>query len=320
MESYVLGVIGIVISGLLYYLGYRQTIGAQKEKVKAANIDIEKILLKRIVLESYKPTTKDINRLIETKARESNLRIDDLYSDIQILNTLFTRIIETDFISPDKRNEIIEQIVLVIIKLEERPLEETRVEEIVSTERNRRTRILLSMLMGIFASLIGTFSVFWYDLFESEKVMLSTIILTVSLSFIVIIFFSFVYRLREPQEEKPTASSIRTALDFTREVDKTLKHLGIKIIESESPRGYDFLIDLQGKKIILEIKSWTRSMPPPILTKLIYNLRNVITTTKVDEAIIITKEPVNIPSAFLERQDVKIMTLKELRNYIVHTK
>ncbi len=44
-------VLGIVVSVGLFLIGYRQTVGARKERVTNANQEVEKILVRRIVLE-----------------------------------------------------------------------------------------------------------------------------------------------------------------------------------------------------------------------------------------------------------------------------
>jgi len=66
-----LGILGIAVSVVLFLIGYRQTVGAKKERVAAADSEIEKILVRRIVLEGYVLKTADIERLAEGKARDN---------------------------------------------------------------------------------------------------------------------------------------------------------------------------------------------------------------------------------------------------------
>ena len=98
MGEYILGIAGIAVSVGLFFLGYRQTIGARKERTRSANEEIEKILVRRIVLEEYAPRVEDIARLIDGKARDFHVRPMDLLSEGQLLNNIFTRVVETDFI------------------------------------------------------------------------------------------------------------------------------------------------------------------------------------------------------------------------------
>jgi len=84
MENYILGIGGIVVSIVLFLIGYRQTVGAKKERIKLANEDIEKILVRRIVQESITPSVVDLSRLLEGKARDFRVRVGDLLSESQI--------------------------------------------------------------------------------------------------------------------------------------------------------------------------------------------------------------------------------------------
>ncbi len=47
-----LSVFGIAISIALFIVGYRKTVGARNERVLAANRDLERVVLRRMVLES----------------------------------------------------------------------------------------------------------------------------------------------------------------------------------------------------------------------------------------------------------------------------
>lgn len=318
MDLYILTIIGIAVSVALYYFGYRQTIGARKEKIRSANSEIEKTLLKRIVLESYQPSVRDISRLIETKARDYNLRTADLHSDIQVLNTLFTRIIETDFISPDKRNEILEKISPVFLQAEEKPVEETTMVELASMRRTQRVRMSLSLLMAVIASLLGAFSVFWYSLLESQELMILAIVGTVAASFVVIIFVSYIYRFRESQEEATAYSALQSAADFEREIGRALKKAGVKLLQAEANRGYDFLAEIHDKKVIIEVKTWSHRVPLGLVRRVIDQLNNAVWAEQADEAIIVTKAPVEITPGIIDTKNVRIMSLKELRNYLIH--
>jgi hypothetical protein len=317
MDTSFLGVIGILVSIALYYLGYRQTIGAKKEKIKATNFDIEKTLVKRIVLESFSPTIKDINRIIETKARETNLREDDLNTPSQFIDTIFTRIFETDFISPDQRNEIVQKLTSAISKFDEKRIEDAKAEELASGDKQKNTGWVLSLLLSVFASIIGTFAVFWYNIFESNKIMTTTLLLTVLMSFVIIVIFTIIMRFREPLKQNSSSISVHSSASFEIEVKNTLKSIGIKYLTSTSNQGHDFFLETKGKKIIIEAKGWNRRVPTSFLQQTISRLKNASVESKADEAIIVTRQSVNIPASSLLNSSVKIMNLRELRHYLV---
>ena len=53
MEGYLQTGVGILVSLILFVIGYRQTIGAKKERSKNANISIIRTIMRRMVLEDY---------------------------------------------------------------------------------------------------------------------------------------------------------------------------------------------------------------------------------------------------------------------------
>ena len=56
MIDYWLAILGTLVSILVSIWGYRQIIGARRERIRATNSELEKVLIRRIVLESYQPT------------------------------------------------------------------------------------------------------------------------------------------------------------------------------------------------------------------------------------------------------------------------
>ena len=201
METYLLTFLSILVSVGLFLLGYRQTIGARKERVRTANTDLEKVLLKRIVLESYQLTVDGLSCLINGKARDHRVKPRDLLSEVQLLETVFTRIIESDFITPDQRNKILERLSSVLVKAEEAPVEEIRVAELPSSRRQLYSRTVIPVIMGVFASFVGVLVTFLPKLSETNKFLTSSVLTAFFGSLMVIILIFLVYRLRESQEE-----------------------------------------------------------------------------------------------------------------------
>ena len=101
----VLAVLGTTVSIFLFLVAHRQTVGARQERVRSANHEIEKLLVRRVVLEDFSPTQEEITRLIDTKARDFRIRPTDLLSDIQIMNNIYTRIVESDFLLHEQRQK-----------------------------------------------------------------------------------------------------------------------------------------------------------------------------------------------------------------------
>lgn len=321
MDTYLQLIIGVGVSVGLFLIGYRQTVGARRERVRTANTNIEKTLLKRIVLESYTPTMGDIARLIEGKARDHRVRTRDLFSAMQILNILFSRIIESDFITPEQRTKIMERLTPVLIAAEEAPAKEAEVMEITPTRKRMYYRTIIAMTTAVLASLIGALAAFLtkYQTTKLREALASTELVGIfSLSILIIVLIIITLRIRESQEEPGSNQALETAIDFEREVVKTLQKFGVRIYLHPGDRRYDLSTEIKGKKVIIEVKAWAKRIPTNFIRQLVDSLQNILKSEEMDEAIIVTKSSVDFPSDFLKDTHVKIMTLKELRNYLAH--
>lgn len=102
MDGYLQTGIGIAVSILLFWLSYRQTIGAKKERTKNANKSLHRAVMRRMVLEDYTPKYKNISRVLEGKAREFNTSANDMLSEEQVLNSIYTEVFDSDLIPPLK--------------------------------------------------------------------------------------------------------------------------------------------------------------------------------------------------------------------------
>src|SRR5262245_10846194 len=128
IDQTLLGLMGIAVSVILFVIGYRQTIGAKNERIASANKEIERILIRRIVLESYLPTREDVSRLLAGKARDFRVGEDDLSSVSELYTAIFTRIFESDLIPSAQRDEILMRISPAISEAEREVLREAEAE------------------------------------------------------------------------------------------------------------------------------------------------------------------------------------------------
>ena len=153
-------VLGTAVSIFLFVIAHRQTIGARRERIRSANDEIEKILVRRIVLEGFAPTQEEIVRLIDTKARDFRARPTDLLSDSQFMNNIYTRIVESDFILREQRQQILDRVGHAIEVAEEQPVLEQAVDQIAAQKRSRSYATYSMVIAAVVASLVGsTFSI-----------------------------------------------------------------------------------------------------------------------------------------------------------------
>jgi hypothetical protein len=326
MENYLLSILGIAVSIMLFLIGYRQTIGAKKERIKSANSEVEKIMVRRIVLESYTAKPIDIARLIEGKARDFRVKVGDLLSDSQIMNCIYTRIVETDLIAHNQREEILSRIIPVLEEAEATPFQEKNVVE-VSTESRRKTlyQIAVPLTMGIVASLMGALVTVIPKIGTIDmdiQSLFPILIATASVSLALIISYYTFSRLKESQQEVTISSSSRAieqAINFERDVARVIEKTGLKILPAgPSDRGYDFAIEKDGKRIFVEVKAWSRTMPIRILSRVVEVLEKTVNMENAAEGFVITKSPIDFKSLDLENKKIQIMTLSEFRNYLAH--
>src|SRR5437016_4204716 len=95
-----------------------------------------------MVLENYEPRYSDISRLLEGKAREFQVSADDLYSEEQVLNQLFTEVFDNDLIAPSQRTEIEKRLEDVFSQLITRKDEvEKPTEQIASSAKDQKDRL-----------------------------------------------------------------------------------------------------------------------------------------------------------------------------------
>ena len=320
--DYLLAGLGIFVSVTLFVLGYRQTIGAKKERVIAANAALERVLVRRVVLEKYAPKEFEIGRLIEGKARDHRVRATDLHSETQILNTVYTRIMESDLIPAQQREEILSRVEPALAESESAPVQEEALAEVSSSARRLRATTAATMLMALLASTIGGFVTIIPEIRELEpkiREFFPTIMATASVSLAIISLFFVITRLRASTEETTNkAAELTKYIQFESEVRKTIQ--GSASIVAEPPGfdgGIDFLVTAGDKIIAVETKMWSRRVPSSILKKSIERVRDAAAQLKANEAVIVTAA--SIPSIDLQEESgVKVMTLKEFRNYITH--
>lgn len=319
MVNYWLPFLGIFISLVLSIWGYRQIVSARRERIRATNSELEKVVIRRIVLESYQPTVDDLSRLIGGKAREHRIKRGDLFSETQLLETVFTRITESDFMTQDRRNEVLERLSPVFTRVEKALEEEIRTMELPRAEKRIYARTTPAFTIGLSASLLGAVVVTIISLLFGAGTFPTMPIIIAFVGSLALIGGIFsIYRLRESAEEPSARSALQSAMDFEQEVINTLKKLRVPVFIAERTSGFDLITTLGERRVLIEVKAHTRRPSLPYLRNTIERLNRAIRTKNADEGIIVTKSSFELPHDFLEDTKIRIMTLRELRNYLAH--
>lgn len=314
MDGYIQTGLGILVSLVLFIIGYRQTIGAKKERAKNANSSIIRTMMRRMVLEDYSPVHKDISRIIEGKAREFQVSSNDLLSEEQILNSLYTEVFDSDLISPSQRIEIEKRLDTAFDKVEKEPLKPTLAEfQQIKREKESVTAMVLS------TSILGALTSALYSFYETKSFepdfLLSA--LGVLVGSVAVLTVLITYRKSREIDVLPSRSSASIiSSEFEADIAKILIKGGYKFVIEPSLDGLrpDFLVNVNGRQVAIEAKSWHGSVPLHILRKTIDYLHKLVSTEGVDEAILVTRKKDGIPVGIIDGEKISVLTINELAN------
>ncbi|EJL6724584.1 hypothetical protein NMS00_001871 [Vibrio alginolyticus] len=318
MEGYIQTGLGILVSLILFVVGYRQTIGAKKERAKNANSSILRAVMRRMVLEDYVPIYKDISRIVEGKAREFQVSSNDLLSEEQVLNSLFTEVFDSDLISPTQRTEIETRISSVLNEAEQEPSKAT-ISEFQQLKFEKQSKKESLTAMALSASVLGALTSAMYSFFETgafeSDLLLSSIGVLIG-SVAVITALTTYRRSKEVDTVSSRATAVITASKLESDISKILEKNNMKFsIEPNLGRFRpDFLVNLNGKRVALEAKSWSRPVPFHLLRKTMDYLEMLVSTDKVDSAILVTQKKDTIPKAIIENEKITVTSVGELSN------
>lgn len=325
MDGYIQTGIGVLVSVVLFLIGYRQTIGARRERMLSANNSIYKALIRRLVLEDYSPKINELELLIEGKAHAFKVQPSSLHSNEQLLTRTFAEIFDNDFIAPEKRVEIESRLTEAIDSLlkSRRKINEN---DIIKPELEKRRRLLMFTLV-ILASLTGTvvslFLIGDQIKFSSDERTLIKQLIPVLAAFIasvsLISGISIVKRVREAPEPELARIDVdsENAL-FEKQVAIAFSKLKIPFIIKPKIGLLrpDLVVNIDGKKVVAEIKSW-RTPPPFILASRVAKyVHEALRAGNFDAALVITRGRLSFLNHALDSDDVSFVALKELENWI----
>ena len=298
MDGYIQTLVGIMVSVALFLIGYRQTIGARRERIKSANQSIYKALLRRVVLEEYTPKSDDVNRLINGKAQEFKVNPGDLSSEEQFLTQIFAGIFDNDFITQDQRVAIEGRITPALNHI---PVDsqDDGVTAVANPDK-RRARVLLLSVLAVLASIMGALAslVLLGDRFtefdtRGETVNALIPVFTVFIaSMVSVIAISVVKRARErPDDLLSRSNAMIDGAQFEHQVAAILTKLRLpfQIEPRLGPLRPDFLADVGGKHVAIEVKSWRTPPPMALISRTARYMQELLKLGGIEHAIVVTR-------------------------------
>lgn len=322
MQDYILAAVGIFVSVVLYFLGYRQTVGAKQERIRTANKDIEKILIRRIVNENYQLSLIDVVRLLRGKANDFKVKVVDLYSEEQLLNLVFTRVIESDFITQQQREEVLSRLLPIIKEYEETIESDIYVNassfanKFKINDVSRRQILIMTLLASAIGSTLVALTILKEGSLTNE---LDTLIVTITGSLASITFISIFRKSKESQQEVTLSNrsqKIEAGINFEKDVAKLLSKKKYNVLSAKMNDGFDFLLNHENGKILIEVKVWSDRVPISFIKKSVIRLNDSVESENAKEGIIVIPNPINSKFNVTEFAKVKILTIKELKKYL----
>jgi hypothetical protein len=107
----VASVLGILLTIIFFAVGYRQTIGARRERVRTAKKASAEALFRRISLEDGFTLNRDeLQQVVTGWAIEAEIRASEMYSSEELESLISSRVVSSDYIAPERRAEILKRV------------------------------------------------------------------------------------------------------------------------------------------------------------------------------------------------------------------
>jgi hypothetical protein len=272
--------------------------------------------MQRMVFEEYAPKFKDLTKIVEGKAREFQVSINDLLSEEQILNALFTEVFDSDLISPRQRVEIQNRLNECLDRIEQ-VSEEPGILDFrqLSLEKKQKSENI-SILVGT-ASLLGATSSLTYTFIETKNLNTEWILSGVGVlvaSVAVLSAIGVILRNKEVVEQPSRRVAQMVSSELENEVTKILEKQKIKYSISPRLGGIrpDFVLDMKGKKVVIEAKAWNNVVPLHQIRRTTDYLNKLASTESVDQVLLVTNKKTPLPLSQINDDAISVITISEL--------
>ncbi|RJF75053.1 hypothetical protein [Rhodopseudomonas palustris] len=278
----VAGLLGVALTVIFFVIGYRQTIGARKERAAATNRDIADTLLRRLTLEStFQITYHDIDRFAAGKTLENRVKRSDSLSVEELLVLLYSRVVSSDYIGTDQRQQLLDKInkcfksesqdegrLNRIELVSERATSDGAASQMATDVKGRDEKQFI--LLGLISSLLaGISTVLATGIFEStlDGRITSPRILIIGGALILVTSAALVlvYWLRErsaaTRQIEPVRNFALKAQDFERRFVRAIRASGM-VATVSNDSAVDLVLSCGDKKFAIELKLF----PPNVRT------------------------------------------------------
>ena len=316
MDVYFSTGLGIIVSIFLFLFTYLQTVGTKRVRAKNANQDIHESFMRKMIFEEYVPKFKDLTKIVEGKAREFRVSINDLLSEEQILNGLFTDVFDSDLIPPRQRVQIEDRLNECLDRMEQESQETGIIDFRQLSFEKRQKSGNISILVGT-ASLLGATSSLVYNFVETNTLNTEWILSGVGVlvaSVAALSAISVILKNREVVEQSSRRVAQMVSSELEHEVTKILEKRKIKYSISPRLGGMrpDFVLDMKGKKIVIDAKVWNNVVPLHQIRRTTDYLNELATTKGVDQVILVTQKKTPLPLSQINNDAISVISISEL--------
>lgn len=254
LTNIIIGVIGIVLTLATFFITYKLTIGARKEREKNAYREIISTITRFIAQNQINPTLDVIQGLIRSKAREYNVSMGNIPGIPVIFEDSMTKFIENEFISQDIKKDLINKVSSLQTELESK---ETRgmIAETIEVSGTDKSRILLSTITSMVVLITLLYMLEEYSLYVLTDIVLYAIL---AMSFIFIATVYLYMNANIEKEKKESESTTYISPIFENMVFSVLqRHLKEKIekgVVLKNGKRIDFALQINDERIPIEVK------------------------------------------------------------------
>ncbi|MEG8030367.1 hypothetical protein QP179_01540 [Sphingomonas aurantiaca] len=309
--SLFLGALGVVLTIIFFVIGYRQTIGARRERSRAANQNLVDTLFRRLALEeSFTLNRLDVAKVSSGWAIAARVRSTDIHSLQELEDLLSARALESDYIAESQRKAISHRISSMF--------EEQRTPVYVENSSDRslvRPEVFLAVGSGL-ASLVAAVSAttFFQDtqtetarnIFESAILpVFGLIVLTAG----ALLFYTRVRDLSRGTTHEPLSAQARE-INLERAFFQAARRQ-VKSFRSSADPAYDFVFESEGKVIGVELKSDVNKITRSLLSRTVARMKAAVQSGKISRVIVVSASEPNARVMALSEDDVSFIHLPD---------
>ena len=311
--SLFLGILGVLLTIVFFVIGYRQTIGARRERARAANQALLDTFFRRLALEEkFLLTRSDVAKVISGWAINARVRSSDIHSLQELEDLLSARALESDYIAEGQRQTIGSRI-SKMFREENTPVFFSQDD---SDTHNIRPEVILAIGSGLASMVAAMFAI----LFVSDKAdaaartlmesVIAPVTILISLTVIVLLAYTRVRDISRPSTDEPT-STRSIEMDLERDFFMAVSRHNKSLKPSINP-NFDFTYEDSGEIVGVEIKRDVNRFPRSLLNRVIDRMKSAIQGGLVSRAIIASNVKPNEKVRSLGDENVTIVYLPEL--------